>query len=212
MLSIAVDVQGSDAVRPWVEKFGVTFSVAVDPADVFGAAFGLKAIPVSFLVDEVGIIRLQGGGPSKEFCAQVEAILAEPLSRVRGPSSESVTALSLQDLRARVAVAPADTAAQLALAHELERARDVAGALAACAAAGATSPKDAAIPFTQGMILLRQGRTNAAVAQFRVARDLDPGNWRIRKQIWAVEHPDKFYGPQGIDWDWQREQLKQETP
>ena len=28
-----------------------------DTADVFGAAFGLKAIPVSFLVDEVGIIR-----------------------------------------------------------------------------------------------------------------------------------------------------------
>jgi len=58
--------------------------VAVDTADVVGAAFGLKAIPVSFLVDEVGIVRLQGGGPSKEFRAQVEEVLREPVSAVRG--------------------------------------------------------------------------------------------------------------------------------
>ncbi len=53
-----MDVQGPEVVAPWVKKYGVTFPMAVDTADVFGAAFGLKAIPVSFLVDEVGIIRL----------------------------------------------------------------------------------------------------------------------------------------------------------
>ena len=30
----------------------------------------------------------------------------------------------------------------------------------------------------------------------------------IRKQIWAVEHPERFYP--AIDWDWQKEQLARE--
>jgi len=57
-----VDIQGPSVVRPYVEQFGVTFLVAVDRMDLFGQAFRLNAIPVSFLVDEVGIIRLRGGG------------------------------------------------------------------------------------------------------------------------------------------------------
>ncbi|MSU63342.1 MAG: hypothetical protein EXS31_13260 [Pedosphaera sp.] len=58
------------------------------------------------------------------------------------------------------------------------------------------------IPFTHGLVLLRQGKTNAALAQFTIPRDLDAGNWRIRKQIWALENPDKFHGVEGIDWVW----------
>ena len=71
-------------VKPYTQKFGVTFPVAVDTADVFGQAFGLKAIPVTFLVDEVGIIRLRGGGPNAALLQQIEAVLREPLSKMRG--------------------------------------------------------------------------------------------------------------------------------
>ena len=202
-----MDVQGPAVVTPWAKKYGVTFPVAVDTVDVFGAAFGLKAIPVSFLVDEVGIIRLQGGGPSKEFRAQVEEILREPVSGVRGQSHGSVTALSLDELRARAKRTPDDADARLALAQALERAGDYAPALAECEAAARLRPPDATIPFTHGLVLLRQGKTNDALLLFTRARDLDSGNWRIRKQIWALEHPDKFYGTNGIDWGWQKEQI-----
>jgi tetratricopeptide (TPR) repeat protein len=188
----------------------VTFPVAVDSADVFGAAFGLKAVPVSFLVDEVGIIRLQGGGPSKEFCAQVDEILLEPVSAVRGKSRETPTGLSLAELRSRAASQSADAAERLALAQALERAGDFPGALAECEAAARLQPKDALIPFTHGLVLLRQGRTNEALAKFTAARDLDSANWRIRKQIWALEHPERFYGANGIDWDWQKAQIAHE--
>ena len=205
-----MDVQGPEVVAPWVKKYGVSFPVAVDTADVFGAAFGLKAIPVSFLVDEVGIIRLQGGGPSKEFRAQVEEVLREPVSAVRGQTRESATALSLDELRARVSRRPDDAEARRALAQALERSGDYAAALAECEAAARLRPGDATIPFTHGLVLLRQGRTNDALVQFTRARDLDSGNWRIRKQIWALEHPDKFYGPNGIDWGWQKEQIARE--
>jgi thioredoxin-like negative regulator of GroEL len=205
-----VDVQGPEAVAPWVKQYGATFPVAVDSADVFGAAFGLKAIPVSFLVDEVGIIRLQGGGPSKEFRAQVEDILREPVSAVRAKTRESASAFSLGELRTRVAQQPDDAAARLALAQALERTGDFAGALAECEAATRAQPKDATIPFTHGLVLLRQGRTNDALSRFTAARDLDPDNWRIRKQIWALAYPERFYGASGIDWNWQKEQSARE--
>ncbi len=205
-----MDLQGPEVVAPWIRKYGVTFPVAVDAADVLGTAFDLKAIPVSFLVDETGIIRLQGGGPSKEFRAQVEEILREPVSAVRGQTRESAAALPLDELRARLARRPEDTAARLALAQALERAGDYAAASAECAAAARLQPKDATIPFTHGLVLLHQGRTRDALEQFARARDLDAGNWRIRKQIWALEHPDRFYGEQGIDWDWQKDQIARE--
>ena len=35
---------------------------------------------------------------------------------------------------------------------------------------------------------------------------LDPSNWIIHKQIWAVENPDKFYEG-NVDYNWQRQQL-----
>ncbi|MFN0126002.1 MAG: hypothetical protein ACKV19_04880 [Verrucomicrobiales bacterium] len=210
MLSVAVDVQGAKVVGPWVEKYGVTFPVAVDEADVFGATFGLKVIPFSILLDEVGIIRLQGGGPTKEFLEQAEEVLREPVSAVRGRSQESLTALSLAELRARAAGQPDHAASRIALAQALERAGDLTGALEECVAAGRLETKDAMIPFTHGLVLLRQGRTNEALARFSAAHKLDPGNWRIRKQLWALEHPEKFYGTDGIDWGWQKEQLARE--
>ena len=205
-----MDVQGPTVVAPWVKRYGVTFPVAVDTADVVGSAFGLKAIPVSFLVDEVGIIRLQGSGPSKEFLAQVQEILRQPVSGVRSRLPESAAAMSLAQLRTLTTEHPADPDAHLALARLLERAGNYAAAITECEAAARLRPVDATIPFTQGLVLLRQARTNDALAQFTRARDLDPGNWRIRKQIWALEHPDKFYGSEGIDWSWQKEQIARE--
>jgi len=60
------------------------------------------------------------------------------------------------------------------------------------------------------LVLLHQGEKNAALAKLKQARDLDPDNWRIRKQIWAIEHPEKFYTGDSPDYDWQNEQLNRE--
>ncbi len=46
----------------------------------------------------------------------------------------------------------------------------------------------------------------SSIQLWRQALQLDPDNYVIRKQIWAVEHPEKFYPV--IDWDWQRAQLR----
>jgi tetratricopeptide (TPR) repeat protein len=209
-LSIAVDVQGPKVVKPYVEKFGVTYSVAVDASDIFGQAFGLKAIPVTFLVDEVGIVRLRGGGPSPALMAQIEAILKEPQTSVRGQSPQLSAAVTKTDLEQRLAAAPNDWRSRLALARLHDEEGRHASAVAQLEAAAKLQPRDPSIAFAWGLALLHQGEKNAALAKLRLARDLDPDNWRIRKQIWAIEHPEKFYTDDSPDYDWQNEQLSRE--
>ncbi len=60
-----------------------------------------------------------------------------------------------------------------------------------------------------GLKLYRQGQKEEAVLQLREALNLDPENLTIRKQIWAIMNPDKFYGD-AIDFDWQKQQFSAE--
>ena len=59
-----------------------------------------------------------------------------------------------------------------------------------------------------GRLLHETGRVADAVAAWREALRLDPENLTIRKQIWAVEHPERFFPT--IDWDWQKSQFRTE--
>ena len=61
--------------------------------------------------------------------------------------------------------------------------------------------------FQQGAVLYKQGRIKDGIDLWKQAVNLEPDNYLIRKQIWAIENPDKFY--QGdVDYIWQREQLE----
>ena len=67
--------------------------------------------------------------------------------------------------------------------------------------------REALAAFHRGLDLYAEGNRDAALAQWRLAVSLEPGNYVIRKQLWAVEHPDRFYGER-VDYDWQRQQLE----
>ena len=62
--------------------------------------------------------------------------------------------------------------------------------------------------FQRGVSLLRQGKVEDALVEWKKGRDLEPDNWVVRKQIWAVEHPEKFYHGD-VDRQWQQEQVKE---
>ncbi len=61
--------------------------------------------------------------------------------------------------------------------------------------------------FRKGLELYRAGRVREAMAEWRRGVELAPDNYVIRKQIWAVEHPERFYRGQ-VDYGWQREQME----
>ena len=73
----------------------------------------------------------------------------------------------------------------------------------------AKTATEAAARFQLGLTLLEVGKKEEAMAEWRKALALDPQNWIIHKQIWAVEHPDKFYKG-GVDYGWQKSQLEAE--
>ena len=60
--------------------------------------------------------------------------------------------------------------------------------------------------FRRGLELYQAGSSELALAEWRKGVELDPDNYIIRKQIWAVENPEKFYSG-GVDFDWQKEQF-----
>lgn len=62
--------------------------------------------------------------------------------------------------------------------------------------------------FREGQALYRAGKIQDALALWRRGMQLNPENYLIRKQIWAVEHPERFYDSD-VDYAWQREQMAQ---
>jgi tetratricopeptide (TPR) repeat protein len=62
--------------------------------------------------------------------------------------------------------------------------------------------------FADGVALYGEGRAEEALAVWREALVLDPDNFVVRSQIWAVEHPEHFYP--AVDRDWQELQLLKE--
>lgn len=68
---------------------------------------------------------------------------------------------------------------------------------------------EATARFQLGLVLLESDKKQEAMAEWRKALALDPQNWIIHKQIWAVEHPEKFYEG-NVDYSWQKTQLEAE--
>jgi hypothetical protein len=62
--------------------------------------------------------------------------------------------------------------------------------------------------FRLGVQALENGDKKTAALHWRRALELDPANFVIRKQIWALEHPEQFYP--AINAKWQRDQLAKE--
>jgi hypothetical protein len=56
--------------------------------------------------------------------------------------------------------------------------------------------------FGLGTALYQQGNVEDALRWWKTARQLDPPNFKVRKRIWMVEHPQRIYPT--IDLDWQK--------
>lgn len=61
--------------------------------------------------------------------------------------------------------------------------------------------------FERGLQRYRAGDLEGAARVWREGIQAEPDHWNMRKQLWALEHPEKFY--QGdVDYGWQKEQIE----
>jgi hypothetical protein len=61
-VSIAVDMAGAAAVRPWVAAAGATFPTVVDGANRLAQLFDYKVVPNGIFLDEAGVMRYRKVG------------------------------------------------------------------------------------------------------------------------------------------------------
>ena len=62
--------------------------------------------------------------------------------------------------------------------------------------------------FAAGVSAHARGDERGALGLWREALEIDPANFLIRSQIWALEHPERFWPT--VDRDWQEQQLVRE--
>ena len=56
MVSVAVDIQGADVVRPYVKKAGVTYTALVDENNVLGELFRVNYVPLHYIIENLDVL------------------------------------------------------------------------------------------------------------------------------------------------------------
>jgi tetratricopeptide (TPR) repeat protein len=208
-LSVAVDV---DPEGPRRLASLYSFPTAIDRLGVLGRTFDFDVVPNCLFLDEAGVIRfLHIGGfevRRPEIVEQVDALLHADFAGGEQPTHVVQEPLDIELLRAEVALRPEEAALHHALGEALFRAGRAGEATDAFRRASELDPSDWSAAFALGTALYQLGDRDGALHWWRTARERDPANFTVRKQIWRVEHPEKFYPT--IDPDWQREQLVKE--
>ena len=56
ILAVSTDVEGATVTRPYRDALGLSFTIAHDPRMEVGHLYGVRSLPVTFLVDRDGVI------------------------------------------------------------------------------------------------------------------------------------------------------------
>lgn len=215
ILAIAMDAQGPKMVRGFTDAAGVTFPAAVDRAQGLWELYGFNVVPNGFLVDEEGILRYAKVGGfevrNPEDAKSIEDLIAAPPGRAgtgSGAARFSTLSESLRQAQAAVQNDPQNPDLRLTLAERQVAAKKYDDARRAFETVLERNPRSVRALMGLAAIHLDQGKPDQAAALLKKAWAIDPQNWIVRKQIWAIEHPEEFYP--AINPKWQREQIEKE--
>jgi peroxiredoxin len=215
LISVAMDALGYGVVRPFVEKARATFPTVVDSADGLWDLYGFEIIPNGYYVDERGYIRyLKVGGFDVREATTVKILddlLSEkwPKKPVRVSERPKISAkMEIIGLAKQVKVKSRGVEKRLRLAELLVQTAQYKRAAKEYDTLLAQHPKQVRALFGRGVVCHRERKTQRALEYWRRAYALDTGNWIIRKQIWALEHPEQFYPT--VNYVWQQEQIRRE--
>jgi len=183
--------------------------VVVDRANVLaGSLLGQTVVPLVSVIDEAGrLLFSTAGGPGKKMFTRLREVLARPTAPGGGAAFRRPT---LTELRERLRSDAGDLGVALELATRLGSERKQGEALALTEAVAKSAPGAKAVAMVRADLLLRAGRKDEAISELKRGLGLDPDDYIIRKQIWCIEHPDRFYEGR-IDYRWQRQQMRKKS-
>ncbi len=65
ILGVSIDALGADPVRKWVDRFGITFPILLDPRGSIKKLYRTTGVPETFVIDPKGILVRKFIGPRK---------------------------------------------------------------------------------------------------------------------------------------------------
>ena len=197
IVTVALDIGGADAARPWIEAARPDHPSLIDQAHITDELFGFVNVPNGVWIDEDGVLVRPAepawppGEPPWKPHDEIPADLPQrskdmlgEVLKIRTDSASYVAAL--RDwvefgAASRYALAPHEVVAR-SQPRPVEHAR-------------------AAAAFELGQHLWREGHCDAAVGWFREAHRLHPDNWTYKRQSWSLADPRQ--GPTDLyDGDW----------
>ena len=193
-MTVALDTDGADAARPFVEAATPEHPTLLDAAHVTDELFGFVNVPNGVWIDEEGTLVRP----------------AEPAHPGPSPLRESIASLDLSSLpplladvlaeTRRIRTAPEEYVA--ALRDWVEHGAGSRFALPPDEVVRRSQPRpsgvaEAAAHFELGQHLHRTGHPDAAVGHFREAHRLQPDNWTYRRQAWHFVAPG-LQGPNDV--------------
>jgi hypothetical protein len=186
IVTIALDVGGADAARPYIEAARPAHPSLIDDAHVCDELFGIVNVPSSVWIDEHGTI-VRPAEPAWPGSTPVLDLLPDLTAHVpperKGVIDEvrrfnitpEVTVTMLRDWAERGAESRYVLSPDDVIARSRPRGLDEA---------------TAAAHFELGQHLHLEGRHEAAVSHWREAHRLDPSNWTYKRQAWSLETSD----------------------
>lgn len=77
VLGISLDVEGASKVKPFIERLGVTFPIALDPESRVSGKYGARELPATFLIDPLGLVIMAAKGERDWFSQEIVGYLEE---------------------------------------------------------------------------------------------------------------------------------------
>tara|TARA_B100001013_G_C24608541_1_gene442135 strand:+ start:667 stop:1218 length:552 start_codon:yes stop_codon:yes gene_type:complete len=164
VITVAMDVQGIEKPKFYLEKAHATLTTVVDQSNQLGKLYGFKAVPNVYLIGSDGNVDFIELG-TFNIRESSKRSLVKNWASGKGFQSSQPEGFE-QDPHQK--------------ANEL---------------------------FVSGQQFFNSGKTDKAIKLWREAIAIDPNNYIIRKQIWAIENPDRFYKDK-VDYTWQDAQLE----
>jgi len=88
ILGVSIDALGADPVNKWVERFGITFPILLDPRASIKKLYRTTGVPETFVIDPAGRLVRKFIGPRKWDGAEMVNFLKSILNASNSKSSK----------------------------------------------------------------------------------------------------------------------------